>query len=199
MWIEMVEDVVVEYKLTYPQNNKALAQIPYNGKKTVPAAIRKDMWLPFAKIEFPEAHAQTGLDAFRILREYRKLHETQWDPSFTLDKDGKPLSKKMRGRKLCDQRANSIADMAATLTKLSTVRRQAGPAGKRGQKGVAPVFEEHTVRATVRWANLHDAEYAEMWPETVVHDTLESTKNNRRVIQELEEPALDMDGEVALA
>ena len=160
------------------------------------------MWLPFAKIEFPSEHAQTGLDAFRILREYRKLHETQWDPSFTLDKDGKPLTRKARGRKLCDQRANSIADMAATLTKLSTVRRQVGPAGKRGEKGkkgVQPTFEEHTVRTTVRWANLHDAEFAEKWPETVVHDVLETTKNNRRIIQELEEPQMDMDGEPMLA
>lgn len=181
------------------QNNKALAQLPYNGKKTVPAAMRKDMWLPFAKIEFPDSHAQTGLDAFRILREYRRLHETQWDPSFTLDKDGKPLTRKARGRKLCDQRANSIADMAATLTKLSSVRRMVGGNGKRGQKGIEPVLKEETVSATVRWADIHDAEYAEKWPETVVHDELVMTKNNRRVIEELPEQQLDMDGEPMLA
>lgn len=150
------------------------------------------MWLPFAKIEFAADQSQAGLDAFRILREYRKLHETQWDPSFTLDDKGRPISRIARGRKLCDQRANSIADMAATLAKVSTFKRPVGTKPKKGEKGKAQEFKEEVVKATVRWSNIVDAEFAEKWPSTVVHDALVMTKNNRRVIQDEPEAEISL-------
>jgi hypothetical protein len=157
------------------QNNKALRQLPFNGKKTVPAALRKDLWSPLALIEFPAGHSDAGLNAFRMLREYRRLHETQWPEEFALDDKGRTLSRKLRGRKLCDQRANSIADISATLGKVCKVEK---PAGDKLEK------EVEEITTTVRWSDILDAEYAAGWPETVVHDNWETTRNNRRTIEE---------------
>ncbi|KAL5344566.1 hypothetical protein V496_08267 [Pseudogymnoascus sp. VKM F-4515 (FW-2607)] len=160
------------------KNNKALRQLPYNGKKTVPAALRKDLWSPLARIEFPAGHSAAGLNAFRMLREYRTLHETQWPKELALDDKGRTLSKKLRGRKLCDQRANSIADISATLGKVSLVEKSV--------KGKAEK-EVEEISTTVRWSDILDAEYAASWPESVVHDNWETTRNNRRAIEELPE------------
>ncbi|OBT63569.1 hypothetical protein VE03_07006 [Pseudogymnoascus sp. 23342-1-I1] len=160
------------------KNNKALRQLPYNGKKTVPAALRKDLWSPLARIEFPAGHSAAGLNAFRMLREYRTLHETQWPKEFALDDKGRTLSRKLRGRKLCDQRANSIADISATLGKVSLV-----------EKSVKDKTEKEVeeITTTVRWSDILDAEYAASWPQSVVHDNWETTRNNRRAIEELPE------------
>jgi len=67
-----------------------------------------------------------------------------------------PLSKKDRGRKIMDQKANSVADMACVLGE-----------GVLGMKGDGKVLVE------VRWKDLGDAELAETWGEGVVHDVLE--------------------------
>jgi len=167
-----------------PKNNKALRQLPYNGKKTIPAALRKDLWSPLARISFPAGAAQAGLDAFRMLREYRKLHESQWPAALALDDKGQPLKRRLRGRKLCDQRANSIADIAAALAKVTRPREAAGEEPAR-----------EAVGATVRWSDIFDAEFAESWPETVVHDKWAVTRNHRRELRDvLEEEA----GEIAL-
>ncbi|KFY06822.1 hypothetical protein V492_07713 [Pseudogymnoascus sp. VKM F-4246] len=157
------------------KNNKALRQLPYNGKKTVPAALRKDLWSPLARIEFPAGHSAAGLNAFRMLREYRTLHETQWPKELALDDKGRTLSRKLRGRKLCDQRANSIADISATLGKVSKVEKSVGDKAEK---------EIEEISTTVRWSDILDAEYAASWPETVVHDNWETTRNNRRAIEE---------------
>lgn len=133
-------------------------------------------------IEFPAGHSTAGLSAFRMLREYRRLHETQWPAEFALDDKGKPLSRKLRGRKICDQRANSIADIAATLGRVSIVEKPVE--GKQAK-------EVEEVRTTVKWTDIFDAEYAASWPETVVHDKWETTRNNRRTIEELPEEEFD--------
>lgn len=110
-----------------------------------------------------------------MLREYRKLHETQWPDEVALDDKGRTLSKKLRGRKLCDQRANSIADISATLAKVSKAEKTDGD---KLEDGV------DEITTTVRWSDILDAEYASGWPQTVVHDTWETTRNNRRAIEE---------------
>jgi hypothetical protein len=154
----------VIYSLTRSLNNNAsLRQLPYNGKKTVPRALRKDHWHPLAQITFPSGHGTLGLFAFQKLREYRKLHETSWDESFAKDADGKPLTRKARGRRLCDQKANSVADMAAVLMGL--------------EKEKLEVAER--LRVEVRWSDLLDAEFAETWSENVVHDMMGYRRNNR--------------------
>lgn len=134
------------------QNNAALKQLPYNGKKTVPAALRKDLWRPLCQITV--SNAADGLRAMQALREYRKLHELSWPDHVARDANGRTLSQKARGRKLCDQKANSVADMAAALK------------GK---------------QAEVKWSDLLDAEFAESWPEGVVHSRLERVRNGERV------------------
>ncbi|KAK6536498.1 hypothetical protein TWF281_000728 [Arthrobotrys megalospora] len=121
-------------------NNKAMKQVTFMGKKSVPAALRKDHWTPFLTVSF--TNPSTGLKAYQHLRELRKLHETQWDIELK--------SKKMRERSqiLQDQRGNSIADLAAICKR--------------------DVKDKEKVR--IRWMNIYDAEYAKEWPGCVVHD-----------------------------
>lgn len=89
-----------------------------------------------------------------------------------------------------NQKANSVADMAAVLLLQSKkpnedelkkaerkVRTDGRPLAKRGL-GRQASAEVYTARGSVegvriRWANILDAEYAETWPEQVVHDGLE--------------------------
>jgi hypothetical protein len=166
------------------QNNHALRQLPYNGKKTVPAGLRKDLWHPFATIEFPANASAAGLKTFQQLREYRTLHELSWPSELCLDEDGKKLSRPERGRKLCDQKANSVADMAAALKNV-TMREVAE---KSKGDGVVEKVLEPVVTAKISWMDILDAEYAESWPETVVHDKWETMRNNRapKVKKEIE-------------
>jgi hypothetical protein len=104
------------------------------------------------------------------LREYRRLHELSWDESLRTDEKGNTISRKERGRKICDQKANSVADIATVLGKIGT------PEGEAiGLKG----FEEEREAAAelpkveVKWADLRDAHFAGTWPENVIHDKLE--------------------------
>ncbi|KAI9810295.1 MAG: hypothetical protein M1827_006345 [Pycnora praestabilis] len=179
------------------KNNDALRQIPYLGKKTVPAALRKDLWQPLATITFPTC--PQGLTAYHKLREYRKIHETAYPTDYVKDeKTGGVMSKKKRGRKLMDQKANSIADIAAVLLaqdkalapvpeaeKKPTRRRgRSLPSSKSasqdagGEESIGEITEgagkvkmyDGTVQ--IRWGHLLDAEYAESWPENVLHDEM---------------------------
>jgi hypothetical protein len=95
-----------------------------------------------------------------------------WDES---EKDGKKklTQKKKRGRKIMDQKANSVADIAAVLGKIGTKKGDAI-----GLKGVMEGRED-AHRVEIRWSDMLDAEFAETWSENVVHDTLDWSKNNR--------------------
>ncbi|KAF2834237.1 hypothetical protein M501DRAFT_1020959 [Patellaria atrata CBS 101060] len=93
------------------KNSSVLKQLPYAGKKTVPRAVRKDMWRTMATITFPSA--PQGLTAYRLLREFRILHETRW----RIAEGEKPLPRKLRARKIMNQKANTVADLAAVLQK----------------------------------------------------------------------------------
>ncbi|GAB7345671.1 hypothetical protein MBLNU457_3955t1 [Dothideomycetes sp. NU457] len=61
------------------RNNDAIKQLTYAGKGSVPTTLRKDMWRPLWMASFPST-AQ-GLAAYKMLREWRRLHELSWDPS----------------------------------------------------------------------------------------------------------------------
>lgn len=159
-----------------PQNNAALRQLPFNGKKTVPRALRKDLWYPLATISFPPGRGSLGLSAFQKLRELRRLHETKWDPTEMVEEieyeDGtskiEVLSKKARGRKLMDQKANSVADMAAVLGEVGMeTEGEEKKEIEEGEQGGEEVVVE------VRWRDLTDAEFARTWPDNVLHDVLE--------------------------
>jgi hypothetical protein len=73
------------------------------------------------------------------------------------------LTKKKRGRKLMDQKANSVADMACVLGAIGTDK----PWGTKGMEdsGEGTVVE-------IRWGNVADAEFAETWSGEVLHDVL---------------------------
>ncbi|KAI9823631.1 MAG: hypothetical protein M1832_002412 [Thelocarpon impressellum] len=107
------------------KNNDSLSQLPYLGKKTVPASLRKDLWQPMASISFPKP--PQGLKAYTKLREYRRLHELSY-PVEDFQSETNPhavMPKKKRGRKLMDQKANSVADIAAVLKQQEEEGREA--------------------------------------------------------------------------
>jgi len=88
------------------------------------------------------------------------------------DEDGKFIPKKKRGRRINDQYANSVADIANVLGKIGT------PEGEEiGLQGTVREDGERT-KVEVRWKNLADAEFADKWSENVVHDTLGWEENN---------------------
>lgn len=180
----------VVYSLTRSiNNNAALKQLPFLGKKTVPAKIRKDLWLPFALVEFPSSIQ--GLNIYRKLREFRRLHETSYDLE-TITENGNLLPQKRRSKVLMNQRANTVADLAAVLlqdevnSSQETTKRK-----KRTRKFWDKVNREkasegkHSVEAAgmgaldgvnIRWADTIDKEYAEKWPEKVEHRSLDRSR-----------------------
>ncbi|EHK98051.1 hypothetical protein M7I_6099 [Glarea lozoyensis 74030] len=142
------------------KNNHALKQLPYNGKKTVPAALRKDLWTPLAAISFPTA--LHGRSAYQKLREYAKRHALEWEPhSLNVTSAGIPVPKQKRGRLLNDQKANSIADLAPAI-------------GNR----LGLYDESQGAVVGVRWADIADANFAKSWSSNVVHNTLTSLYKN---------------------
>ncbi|KAL9101400.1 MAG: hypothetical protein Q9163_003335 [Psora crenata] len=178
-------------------NHKSLAQLPFLGKKTRPAKLRKDIWLPFCLASFPSPHA--GLEAYRKLREYRRLHETAYDREIITEKYGERrgqlLPTKQRGKVLMNQKANSIADLAAVLLqqeegpskeRVESAQRRIKRAEKlRKQKGDKNVNKrpvdlgkelQGVEGVRVRWTNLQDADFAEAWPLHVEHDVLERSR-----------------------
>lgn len=148
-------------------------------------------------VYFPSPH--TGLAAFRKLREFRILHETRYPLDIITETEGRwkgsLLPKKRRGKVLMDQKANSVADLAAVLQLqeqgpseeriVSAERRRRRVETLKKQKGEdkvkkAPIdvaSEMGGVKGVqVRWADILDAEYAETWPEGVVHNRLEKSR-----------------------
>lgn len=93
------------------QPKRALKQLTFFGKKSVPGEIRPDLWRPLATVFFPSQHQ--GLNAYRRLREFRKKHELSW-PEASDGKTSRP-PKRDRIRQLMDQKANAVADLAAVL------------------------------------------------------------------------------------
>ncbi|ORX92437.1 transcriptional regulation of mitochondrial recombination-domain-containing protein [Clohesyomyces aquaticus] len=58
-----------------------LNQLPFIGKKSVPASIRPDLWRQYCTITLPTP--EQGLYTYRKLREYTRLHYLGWDPKKT--------------------------------------------------------------------------------------------------------------------
>ena len=139
----------VVYSLTkIMRNGRVMGQLNqvYHGKKTVPAALRRDLWRPYWRVDFPSSPGgkEMGRLAFRRLRELslqrqleppdemvvtteedvekvkRKYSPAQIDGLIRQHKVklpivGQLLPKKMRARKLMDQKATSVADLALCL------------------------------------------------------------------------------------
>ena len=153
------------------------------------------MWNPLCVISFPSTHQ--GLNAFQKLREFRKIHETAYPLELVTQTEGKHvgqlLPKKKRGIKLMDQKANSIADMAAVLglharpPKEEEIERTKAlvnltdrPRAKRGLRSHATSnaleFQGKLDGVSIWWSDLLDAEYAETWPTQVRHGPLLSVR-----------------------
>ncbi|KAK3333514.1 transcriptional regulation of mitochondrial recombination-domain-containing protein [Cercophora scortea] len=96
---------------------KAQEQMPYTGKKLVPALLRKDYWRPMAAIQFPPGLGVVGRSVYQKLRELKQRHELEWADSEDTERAAElyHMSKRERGAALNDQKANCIADMAAVL------------------------------------------------------------------------------------
>ncbi|CAI6332727.1 unnamed protein product [Periconia digitata] len=108
----------VIYSLSEMLDHYHLDQLPFMGRKSKPAVLRPDEWVPYFVATFPSP--EQGHQAFRKLREYRKLHETAWhktNPSWL------KLPRDQRMRKIMNQEANSVADLAAVFRHQATQAR----------------------------------------------------------------------------
>ncbi|EFX00148.1 hypothetical protein CMQ_7150 [Grosmannia clavigera kw1407] len=146
------------------RNNRALRQLPFNGKQTKPVKLRKDYWRPLALIQFDAGAGVVGRSVFQKLREFRRLHELSWGHQAS---DLYAMDRKARGAALCDQRANSIADMAAVLAGAGHGNRIRLSADK--DQAAASTAPATLTEATVFWANDADIQTAESWSKNVVH------------------------------
>ncbi|CAG8925536.1 unnamed protein product [Penicillium salamii] len=133
----------VVYSLTrYLEKANVLKQCVYLGKKTVPAEVRKDMWVPYYSLHFNEA--QVGLNVYNLLRQFALLRQLsppkemitvtkeyldskrpkdprdqkEWD-DHNMGRLGHIMKQKERAKVLMDQKATSIADVAFVLQKQS--------------------------------------------------------------------------------
>jgi hypothetical protein len=84
------------------------------------------------------------------------------------DKNDEPLKKKYWKWKLCDQKANSVADIAAVLARLEL--EEGGEEVKKG--GIGLKGEGSGQKVEVLWNDLNDAEFAETWSENIEHGLL---------------------------
>jgi hypothetical protein len=143
-------------------------------------------------VQFPEGRGVVGQGVFQRLRELRLRHEVEWDDSlmFWKSDDGDAESntlnvrtKRQRVRALQDQRANSIADLAAVLAGsgrgnkvwiTGTAPSQGEVADAKGNtEGVADAKSHDTLcRATIYWNDPLDRNYAQAWSPNVNHDQL---------------------------
>ncbi|KAF2818612.1 hypothetical protein CC86DRAFT_336750 [Ophiobolus disseminans] len=98
------------YSLSELLNEHHLDQLPFIGKHSKPPALRPDEWVPHCVLTFPTA--EQGHNAYRKLREFRKLHELSWVKTTP---HLKQMPIKQRIKHIMDQRANTSADIAAVL------------------------------------------------------------------------------------
>jgi hypothetical protein len=173
------------------QANKALAQLPFNGKKTKPAKIRKDYWRPMAMIQFPEGLGSIGESVFQRLREFKRLHELSWGDELLYNDDGAMATRQERGKALNVQKTNAIADMAAVLGGAGGGNEMWRPATSGA--GNAPAVKSTEVAAAdgadgnslldvvVYWENDLLREHADKWPANVTHDLLSAQEQSKEV------------------
>lgn len=152
-----------------------LRQLVYHGKKTIPSTLRKDMWVPYFSVHFHDS--KIGLRAYHLLREFSMLRQLSppremitiserfldqrrpRDPEQAKEFDEKYQSKlgwlmekKDRARALMDQKATSVADIAAVLAIQEDEVKNGFADGKRGyltqsarrRRREARKTEEHT-------------------------------------------------------
>ena len=88
-------------------------QAMFTGKKLCPASLRKDYWRTIAVVDVGAGNGIMGRSVFHKMREFKQRHLLEWGPQA-----GELLQaarRGERGRILNDQRANTVADLAAVL------------------------------------------------------------------------------------
>ncbi|KAL5343196.1 transcriptional regulation of mitochondrial recombination-domain-containing protein [Aspergillus crustosus] len=146
----------VVYSLTrYLEKNSVLRQLLYHGKKTVPATLRKDMWVPYYSVHFNDQ--KVGLRAYHLLREFslqrqldppremiiitdkflnqKRPRDPEQAKKFDEEYDNKLgwlMKKKDRARAVMDQKATSVADISAVLAIQEEEIKNGFADGKRG-------------------------------------------------------------------
>ncbi|KAL1897664.1 hypothetical protein Sste5346_003972 [Sporothrix stenoceras] len=183
----VTNQVVYSHSPTLRQN-RALKQLPFNGKQTKPAKIRKDYWQPMALIQFNEGEGVVGRSVYQKLREFRRVHELSWGHQ---RKDLYAMDRKALGEGLNDQRANSIADMAAVLAGAgqgNRVKVSAADASS-STSDVVPATGK-LAEVIVFWANDQDRNIAEKWSKNVRHAAGMPSLSARTAVIEQEAPEL---------
>ncbi|KAH3457786.1 hypothetical protein KXX05_004434 [Aspergillus fumigatus] len=236
----------VVYSLTrYLEKNNVLRQLIYHGKKTVPATLRKDMWVPYYSVHFTDS--KVGLRAYHLLREFsmqrqlappremititeqflaqkrpRNPEEAKKFDEKYANKVGWLMEKKDRARAVMDQKATSVADIAAVLSiqedevangfadgkrgyLTPAARRRRREARKKEHEKSAEQAERVAAFAQtlstpevdysiedpnedaellgdngvkILWADIHDARFAEKWPDRVWHGELDLSRDH---------------------
>ncbi|KAL1965677.1 hypothetical protein VTN77DRAFT_5177 [Rasamsonia byssochlamydoides] len=194
----------VVYSLTrYLEKNNVLSQMVFHGKKTVPATLRKDMWVPFYSVHFNDS--KVGLRAYHLLREFsmqrqlsppremititqefldRKrprdpVEAEKFDEEYK-DKIGRLMDKKQRARVLMDQKATSVADIAAVLKIQEEEIKNGFADGKRG-------YLTRTARKRRREGRRKEAEASQRAAERV--DEFEDLISTDQVEYKIEDPS----------
>ncbi|KAG6117220.1 hypothetical protein E4U13_001254 [Claviceps humidiphila] len=179
----------VIYSVTYPLRfNHGMEQLPFNGKKSKPATLRKDYWSVMARIDLPKKQGEVGLSVYQKLRELKHLHEVCWGDEVMYKShweltdsqkkkyerrkaEGKfygiTRTKQERAEALNRQKPNVIADMAVVLSGQGKGNKMVltSDDGARDESE-APKL----VPVTIRWVHDFDKEYAESWPANVTHE-----------------------------
>lgn len=132
-----------------------LKQLIFHGKKTVPASLRKDMWIPYYSVHFTDP--KVGLRAYHLLREFSMqrqlappremititpeflaqkrprdpIEAEKFDEEYK-DKVGWLMKREDRARAVMDQKATSVADVAAVLAIQEEEIKNGFADGKRG-------------------------------------------------------------------
>ncbi|XXH04761.1 hypothetical protein Hte_011183 [Hypoxylon texense] len=183
--------------------NKALRQIPFNGKKLRPSKLRKDYWRPMAMIQFPEGCGDVGRSVYQRLRECKKLHELSWGDElfYEVGDVRRPLTKHERGKRLNDQKANTVADVAAVLGGVGKGSRiwRAVSRGDPADLAIVEAGDEGSLRkdadgtamalvkAEVWWVDDQDRNYAQKWPANVTHHRFDQAMLEKYPTEDAEE------------
>jgi hypothetical protein len=94
-----------------------------------------------------------------------------------LDEKGNFVEKKKRGRLLCDQKANSVADMAYVFSRLAE--------GGEDGENIGLMGTGSGSKVDIEWWDLRDAEFAETWSANVEHSTMSDMQTNNRDLMKI--------------
>lgn len=140
-----------------------------------------------ALIQFDGGAGVVGRSVYQKLREFRRVHELSWGHQ---KEDFYSLDRKALGEALSDQRANSIADMAAVLAGAGTGNRiQVSGAEVSSSTSAVVAAGGKLAEAVVFWANDQDRNIAESWSNNVRHAAGIPSLTARTAVSEEEAPA----------